>query len=77
MQVMRYIQSASALIFFIMIHIPLSKISSLFAILTALVPMILDKGNKEMIYKSLHQIVYLDMARGNYDSFPILRKHGS
>ena len=50
MQVMRYIQSVSAAIVFVMVHIPLSKVSSLFAILTSLIPMVLDKSNKENIY---------------------------
>jgi hypothetical protein len=50
MQAMRYIQSVSAAIVFIMVHIPLSKVSSLFAILTSLIPMVLDKSNKENIY---------------------------
>ena len=50
MQVMREIQSVSALIFFVLIHIPLTKISSLFSIVTAVIPVILDKYNKEQIY---------------------------
>lgn len=73
MQAMRYIQSVSAAIVFIMIHIPLSKVSSLFAILTALIPMVLDKSNKEMIYQALHLMVYLDRSREGY-SVPILKK---
>ena len=47
MTVMREIQSLSATLVFIMIHIPLTKISSLFSGLTSVIPVILDKRNKE------------------------------
>ena len=40
-----------------LVHIPLSKISSLFSFLTALVPLSLDKKNKLAIYMSAHDIV--------------------
>jgi hypothetical protein len=56
MQVMREIQSISASIFFILIHIPLTKISSLFSVLTAIVPVILDKNNKEQIYLGAYYV---------------------
>lgn len=57
MNAMSEIQNYSAMFFFIMIHIPLSKISSLFCLVTALIPLILDKKNKEDIYLTLHQLV--------------------
>lgn len=37
-----------------MIHIPLTKISSLFSIATAIIPVILDKKNKEAIYEGAY-----------------------
>jgi hypothetical protein len=37
-----------------MIHIPLTKISSLFSIVTAIIPVILDKKNKEAIYEAAY-----------------------
>lgn len=40
-----------------MIHIPLSRVSSLFSIGTALIPCILDKKSKENIYLSLNKFV--------------------
>jgi hypothetical protein len=58
MQAMRDIQSSSAMIVFMMVHIPLAKISSAFSCLTALIPMILDKRNKENIYLAIHAISY-------------------
>jgi hypothetical protein len=47
MNVMRDIQSVSAMLVFVMIHIPLTKISSMFSLVTAIIPVILDKKNKE------------------------------
>lgn len=43
----------------------------MFSLLTALVPLILDKKNKESIYSALHQIVFL--APSNVE---FLRKSG-
>lgn len=70
MNTMSDIQNYSAMFFFIMIHIPLSKISSLFCIATALIPLILDKKNKEDIYLNLHLLV-----SGGEISTKILRKN--
>ena len=39
-----------------MIHIPLTKISSLFSIVTAIIPVILDKKNKEAIYEGAYYV---------------------
>lgn len=57
--VMRTIQSVSALIFFVLVHMPLAKISSLFAILTALIPMFLDKKVKQQIFLGVYFAVFL------------------
>jgi hypothetical protein len=57
-EAMRYIQSVSALVVFVMVHVPLSKISSLFSIVTAILPMCLDKSNKERFYQMAYFIVY-------------------
>lgn len=54
MEVMRQIQSISAAVFFILIHIPLTKISSLFSLVTSIIPVILDKQNKEAIYQGAY-----------------------
>ena len=56
MAVMRDIQSVSAMIVFVMIHVPLTKISSMFSLLTAVIPVILDKKNKEHIYLSTYSV---------------------
>ena len=56
MVVMREIQNISALICFIMIHIPLSRISSLFSLLTVTIPMALDKKNKINLYLKLNRM---------------------
>ena len=72
MAVMREIQSSSAVLVFVMIHIPLTKISSAFSLLTAVIPVILDKKNKEQIYLSAYEI-----SRANEKGLPeniILRK---
>lgn len=42
---MRDIQSVSAMIVFVMVHLPLAKINSLFSICTAVICVILDKKN--------------------------------
>ena len=56
MQVMRQIQSISAAVFFILVHIPLTKISSLFSLATSIIPVILDKQNKEAIYEGAYYV---------------------
>jgi hypothetical protein len=57
MNSMRSMQSTSAIIFFLLIHIPLSRISSLFSLLTALIPLILTSRNKKAIYLFTSKIV--------------------
>jgi hypothetical protein len=56
MAVMREIQSMSAILVFILIHIPLTKISSLFSVLTSVIPIILDKRNKEQVYNLAYEV---------------------
>jgi hypothetical protein len=53
----RKILSTSAYIIFFLIHIPLSRFSSLFSILTAIIPCILDKRSKENIYLGLNRVI--------------------
>jgi hypothetical protein len=60
MNVMREIQSLSAVIVFVMIHIPLTKISSLFSVLTSVIPVILDKRNKEQIYLTAYRFARIN-----------------
>ena len=62
MNVMRDIQSVSAMLVFVMIHIPLTKISSMFSLLTAIIPVILDKKNKEYIYLSTYFVSRVNEA---------------
>jgi hypothetical protein len=57
---MRDIQSFSAMLFFLLVHACLSRFSSLFCILTSIVPVILDKDTKANIYATIYQIVYPD-----------------
>lgn len=53
---MRHIESVSAALFFVAIHIPLSRVSSLFSLITAVVPLILDKKIKENIYLKTNRV---------------------
>jgi len=56
---MRQIQNISALIFFILIHVPLCRLSPYFSLLTSLIPLILDKKNKQRIYLWAYKFVAL------------------
>ena len=53
MGIMRDIQNYSAIVFFLLIHIPLSKLSSLYSFMTSIVPLILNRANKDNLYISL------------------------
>ena len=57
MGVMRDIENLSALLFFLLLHIPLSKISSLYSMVTALIPLLLDTRNKEKFYLTINKVV--------------------
>ena len=56
-EVMRAIQTISALIFFIAIHVPLSRLNTIFCFITALVPVMLNLGTKFWFYEKANQIV--------------------
>jgi len=58
-----------------MIHVPLSRISQFFALLTTMVPLILDKKNKQRIYLKAHRIVSIITFNKNDDPPEILRKN--
>lgn len=75
----RKILSVSALIFFLLIQIPLSRYSSLFSLLTAFIPCILDKNSKENIYLFLNRLVTLVTFKYNDPEWKteILRKNSS
>uniref|UniRef100_A0A7S3FTX4 Uncharacterized protein n=1 Tax=Strombidium rassoulzadegani TaxID=1082188 RepID=A0A7S3FTX4_9SPIT len=52
-----HIQSISAAVFFVLIHVPLSRMHSSFGFLTALVPMMLNTRTKYLIFDRLNFIV--------------------
>lgn len=56
-QLMRTIQSRSALIFFVLVHIPLSRFHSGFCFLTALIPMMLNLQTKFWVYEKTNRAV--------------------
>ena len=53
---MKEMQSLSAIIFFTLIHIPLSRISSLFSPVSSLVLLILNDENKKDIYLKINRL---------------------
>jgi hypothetical protein len=50
-EVMRQVQTTSAISFFVLIHIPLSRFHSLFCFLTAIVPLALNLKTKYWFYE--------------------------
>ena len=56
-EVMRSVQTISAIIFFVTIHIPLSRFNSGFCFLTALIPICLNIGTKYWFYEKANQAV--------------------
>ena len=73
MGIMRDIQNYSAIVFFLLIHIPLSKLSSLYSFMTSIVPLILNRANKDNLYISLSQTVNITLI-GDIET-EILRKN--
>ena len=57
MEIMRGIQTKSTVIFFVMIHIPLSRMHSAFAFLTALIPIMLNVRTKYYFYERTNRVV--------------------
>lgn len=58
-EVMRAVQSQSAIIFFILIHIPLSRYNSGYCFFTALLPMMLNLKTKYWFYEQANNLVVL------------------
>ena len=54
---MRQVQTVSAVIFFMAIHVPLSRMSSYFMLATALLPMMLNLKTKYWFYKKTNKLV--------------------
>lgn len=57
MDIMREIQTRSACIFFVLVHIPLSRFSSMFCFLSALVSMLLNIKTKYWFYEQTNRFV--------------------
>ncbi|CDW75090.1 UNKNOWN [Stylonychia lemnae] len=76
MNVMRNIQNTSAILFFILVHIPLSRVSQFFALVTTMIPLILDKKNKERIYIWAYKAVAFITRNIDQEPPKILRKRG-
>ena len=59
-----------------LIHIPLTKISSMISILTSIIPIILDKKNKEEIYSAAYYVSRAFTSNGEpIPELYILRKN--
>jgi len=56
-----YIQNVSAISFFLLVHIPLSRISSLFCFVTVFVVWMLDNKTKLIVYD------YVNLGMHDYD----------
>ena len=57
LEVMRGIQTKATVIFFVMIHIPLSRMHSSFSFLTALIPIMLNIRTKYYFYEKSNRFV--------------------
>ena len=60
---MRQVQTQSAMIFFVLVHIPLSRMNSLFCFLTALMPMMLNLKSKYWFYERANDFIVLVYGR--------------
>lgn len=58
-EVMRQIQTFSAIIFFVLVHIPLSRINTLFQFFSCLTPMMLNLKTKYWFYEKTNRFVLL------------------
>ena len=57
LDIMRQVQSISAILFFVLVHIPLSREHSLFCFVTALLPMMLNIKTKYAFYEMANKVV--------------------
>ena len=60
---MRQVQTQSAIVFFILIHVPLSRQNSLFCFVTALMPMMLNLKSKYWFYERTNDFVVFVFGR--------------
>jgi hypothetical protein len=65
-EVMRQIQTLSALVFFILVHIPLSRFHSIFCFVTAIVPLALNLKSKYWLYEKTNDFVLLFFKNDKY-----------
>lgn len=76
--VTRRIQSTSALIFFVLIHIPLCRIHSLFTLLTAFLPLFLNMRTKIWFYEKANQwtaSIWLRIYKEDYEAVNMIKKN--
>ena len=57
LEMMRNVQTKSTIIFFVFIHIPLSRMHSSFSFFTALIPIMLNVRTKYFFYEKTNRIV--------------------
>lgn len=53
----QYIQNTSACVFFLLVHIPLTKVSAAFSFLTAFTAWLIDNKTKMQVYEACQAIV--------------------
>lgn len=73
----RSVQSTSAIIFFVMIHVPLCRIHSLFTLLTAFLPLFLNMRTKIWFYEKANQItamIWLRIFKEDYEAVNVIKK---
>lgn len=62
-EVMRQIQTQSAIIFFVLMHVPLSRMHSGFCFATALMPMMLNLKSKYWFYEKTNNFIVFIFGR--------------
>lgn len=63
---MRNVQTISAIMFFLLMHIPLSRVHSLFSLLTGLIPLMLNLKTKYWFYERANDFVCLFFRRNAF-----------
>lgn len=73
-EVMRQVQTQSAIAFFVLIHVPLSRQNSLFCFATALMPMMLNLKSKYWFYERTNDFVVFVFGRWDQEAKNYVQK---
>lgn len=71
---MRQVQTQSAMVFFVLLHVPLSRMNSLFCFVTALMPMMLNLKSKYWFYERTNDFIVLIFGRWDKEAKNYVQK---